>query len=247
MDKMIYVGMTGARQTEVAQAINANNLANVSTTGFRADLHAFSNVPVEGPGVESRVNAVVERYGTDFSQGGVQNTGRDLDIAIQGDGYIAVQAADGSEAYTRAGDLRVEAGGLLVTGAGHLVLGDGGPVAVPPNASLLIGSDGTVTVQPLGQQPNALSIVDRIKLVNPPSEELEKGADGLLRLRTEGEVAPADAGVTVTSGALEGSNVNVAKTLVNMIELARRYEMQVNVIKSSEENADIAAQMMRMS
>ncbi|MEM8816854.1 MAG: flagellar basal-body rod protein FlgF [Pseudomonadota bacterium] len=247
MDKMIYVGMTGARQTEVAQTINANNLANVSTTGFRADLHAFSSVPIEGPGVESRANAVVDRFATDFSQGPVQSTGRDLDIAIQGEGFIAVQAPDGSEAYTRAGDLRVEAGGLLATGAGHLVIGDGGPVAVPPNASLLIGSDGTITVQPLGQQPNALSIVDRIKLVNPPIDDLQKGTDGLLRLKTPDEVAPADAGVTLISGALEGSNVNVARTLVNMIELARQYEMQVNVIKSSEENADAAAQMMRMS
>lgn len=247
MDEMIYVAMSGARQTEVAQAINSNNLANVSTSGFRADLHAFSNIPIDGPGVDSRINAVLDRYGTDMTAGPIRATGRDLDVAIQGEGFIAVQAPDGSEAYTRAGDLRVEAGGLLATGAGHLVFGDGGPVAIPPNVSLEIGADGTISVQPVGQQAAALSVIDRIKLVNPPAEDLVKGEDGLLRLRGEGDVAPADASVTIVSGSLEGSNVNVAKTLVNMIELARQYEMQVNVIKTSEENADAAAQMMRVS
>jgi len=245
MDKMIYLAMTGARQTEYAQTINSNNLANVSTTGFRADLHSFSSLPIDGPGVGARINAVVESYGTDLSQGPVNNTGRDLDIAVRGQGFIAVQAPDGSEAYTRAGDLRVEAGGLLATGAGHLVIGDGGPVAIPPNSSLLIGGDGTISVQPLGQGPETLAIVDRIKLVRPEIEQLEKGADGLLHMKDD-SAADADASVSLLSGALEQSNVNVAKTLVNMIELARQYEMQVNVIKASEENADAAATMMRL-
>ncbi len=245
MDEMIYLAMTGARQTEYAQTINSNNLANAATTGFRADLHAFSAVPIDGPGVDTRVNAVVDSYGTDFSQGSVANTGRNLDIAIQGEGFVAVQAPDGSEAYTRAGDLRLEPGGLLTTGAGHLVLGDGGPVAVPPHASLLIGTDGTISIQPLGQGPETLSTVDRILLVNPDIAQLQKGPDGLLRL-PDGETAPPDASVKITSGALEQSNVNVAKTLVNMIELARQYEMQVNVMKSAKENADAAASLMRL-
>lgn len=245
MDDMIFLAMSGAKQTEYAQAINTNNLANVSTTGFRADLHSFSSVPIDGPGIESRVNAVVDSYGTDFAKGPIATTGRDLDVAVQGDGFIAVQAPDGTEAYTRAGDLRVEAGGLLSTGAGHLVLGDGGPVAIPPNGSLLIGRDGTISVQPLGQGPETLAIVDRIKLVNPDVAALQKGSDGLLRLADD-EIADADASVTLMSGALEQSNVNVARTLVNMIELARQYEMQINVIKTTKENADSAAQMMRL-
>ena len=246
MDEMIYTAMTGARQTEYAQAINSNNLANVSTTGFRADLHAFSSVPVAGPGVDSRINAVVDSYGTDFSQGATRNTGRNLDIAVRGAGFIAVQAADGSEAYTRAGDLRVEPGGLLSTGAGYLVMGEGGPVALPPNVSLLIGNDGTVSIQPLGQGPETLTIADRIKLVNPDPALLTKGADGLFYLE-DGVIADADASVKITAGALEQSNVNVAKTLVNMIELSRQYEMQVNLIKEAEENADAAAQMMNLA
>lgn len=245
MDEMIYLAMTGAKQTEYAQAIISNNLANISTTGFRADLHSFSSVAIEGPGVDSRINAVVESRGTDFSQGAVVNTGRDLDIAIQGTGFIAVQSADGSEAYTRAGDLRIGSGGLLETGSGRLVIGNAGPVAIPPNSSLLIGTDGTISVQPIGQGPETLATVDRIKLVNPDTRLLAKGSDGLFRL-PDNEIASADASVRLTSGVLEQSNVNVAKTLVNMIELSRQYEMQINVIKTAKENADAAAQLMRI-
>ena len=246
MDEMIYIAMTGAKQTEYAQAINTNNLANVSTTGFRADLHAFSSIPIDGPGVDARVNAVVDSYGTDFAHGGIVNTGNNLDVAIKGDGFFAVQAGDGSEAYTRAGEFRIGAGGLLETRNGDLVMGSGGPVAIPPNNKLTIGGDGTITIQPIGQGPETLSTVDRIKLVRPDTTVLEKGADGLFRL-PDGAIAEADAVVTVQSEALEQSNVNIARTLVNMIELARQYEMQVNVIKTSEENADAAAQMMQMS
>jgi len=246
MDEMIYLAMTGAKQTEFAQAINTNNIANVSTTGFRADLHSFSSAPIEGPGVDSRVNAIVETYGTDFSQGAIANTGRDLDIAVQGEGFIAVQGPDGEEAYTRAGDLRVNGGGLLSTGAGHLVMGDGGPVAIPVNSSLTIGSDGTISLQALGQGPETLSQIDRIKLVRPDISQMQKGSDGLFRL-ADGEIASADGAVRVTSGSLEQSNVNIAKTLVNMIELSRQYEMQVKVMKTAEEDADSAAQLMRLT
>jgi flagellar basal-body rod protein FlgF len=245
MDEMIFVAMTGAKQTETAQAINSNNLANISTTGFRADLHAFSAKPIDGPGVGSRVNSVVDAYGTDLSTGAMQSTGRDTDVAIQGDGFFAVQGPDGAEAYTRRGDFRIDSGGLLVNGDGHLVIGEGGPVAVPPNASLTIGYDGTISIQQLGQGPEALSQVGRLKLVNPDPRQVVKREDGLFAL-SNGEEAPADATVQVQSGVLEGSNVNVAKTLVNMIELARRYEQQVNMIKTAEENADSAAQLMRV-
>ncbi len=246
MDDLVYVAMTGAKQTEIAQAVNSNNLANASTTGFRADLHAFSSLPVEGFGEPTRVNAVAESYGTDFRQGAIASTGRDLDVALQGEGFIAVQAPDGSEAYTRAGDLRVNSVGVMTTGAGHPVLGDGGPVAVPPHASITVGADGTISIQPLGQGPETLATVDRIRLVKPDVSLLEKGGDGLLRL-PEGETVEADAAVRLTSGALETSNVNVAQTLVNMIELARRYELQVKVMTTAAEDADKAAQLLGMT
>jgi flagellar basal-body rod protein FlgF len=243
MDGTVYLAMAGVRQTEHAQAINTNNLANASTTGFRADLHLFSPAPVDGSDLQSQISSVEDGVGTDFSSGSIASTGRDLDIAIQDSGFIAIQSDDGSEAYTRAGDLRIGSGGLLTTGAGHPVLGNNGPIAIPGSISLSIGEDGTISVQPLGQGPEALATIDRIKLVNPDTALLSKGTDGLFRL-PEGEVASADASVSVTSGALEQSNVNIAKTLVNMIELARQYEMQVNVIKSADENAKAAAQMM---
>jgi flagellar basal-body rod protein FlgF len=245
MDEMIYLAMTGAKQTEYAQIINTNNLANATTTGFRADLHSFSSIQIEGPGVDSRVNAVVESYGTDFSHGAMSSTGRDLDIAVNNEGFIAIQSADGNEAYTRAGNLRIGSGGLLETASGDLVLGNSGPVAIPEYESLLIGDDGTISFRPVGQGPEALATVDRIKLVNPDTALLSKGVDGLMRL-PEGEVASADPEVRITSGALEQSNVNIAKTLVNMIELARQYESQINIIKTSDENAEAAAQMMRI-
>jgi flagellar basal-body rod protein FlgF len=245
MDEMIYLAMTGAKQTEYAQTINTNNLANATTTGFRADLHSFSSTPIQGPGVDSRINAVVESYGTDFTHGALAATGRDLDIAIDTDGFIAVQSADGTEAYTRSGNLTIQSGGLLATASGQLVLGNNGPVAIPDHEMLSIGSDGTISVQPVGQGPETLATVDRIKLVNPDTALLNKGTDGLFRL-PEGEIASAAAEVRITSGALEQSNVNIAKTLVNMIELSRQYETQINIIKTSEENADAAAQMMKL-
>ena len=158
MDRMTYVAMNGARQTEIAQTINSNNLANAGTTGFRADLHAFSSLAVAGAGQPTRVNAVGETFATDFTSGAVLTTGRDLDIAVQGAGFIAVQAPDGSEAYTRAGDLRINSAGQLLTSSGDPVVGDGGPVAIPQNASVSIGADGTVSVQPLGQGPETLAI-----------------------------------------------------------------------------------------
>lgn len=245
MDPLIYVAMSGAQETLIAQAVNANNLANVSTPGFRADLAQARSMPAFGEGHPSVVYAMTERPAVDFQPGPMQTTGRELDVAINGEGWIAVQAPDGRESLTRAGDLQVSSNGILTTGAGHPVLGNGGPVAIPPATSLLIGTDGTVSIQPLGQGPETLAILDRIKLVDPDVAQLAKGDDGLLRLPND-ETASASANVRVISGALEQSNVNVAKTLVDMIELSRQYEMQVNVIKTAKEDADAAAQLLRV-
>lgn len=246
MDQALYIAMSGAAQTLVAQAANSHNLANVSTTGFKADLSQFRSMPVFGEGAPSRVYALAERPGIDLRQGGLQVTGRDLDVAVDGRGWIAVQAPDGSEAYTRAGDLHLTVNGLLETGAGHLVLGNGGPVAIPPAESLEIGADGTISVRPVGQGANALVEADRIKLVDPEPARLIKGADGLFRVPGEG-AQPADASVRLVSGALEGSNVGSVEALVNMIDLARRFEMQVKMMKSVDQNAAESAQMLRLS
>ena len=245
MDRLLYVAMSGARETMQAQAVNAQNLANASTTGFRADLQSFQSLPVNGPGYASRVYGIAAAQGIDTSPGAAMGTGRELDIAIDGDGWIAVQGPDGNEAYTRAGDLRVDSLGLLRTGSGYHVMGNGSPVAIPPFEKIEIAGDGTISIRPLGQGANGLAVVDRIKLVNPPASELLKGADGLIHLKG-GESAEADAGVRVQAGALESSNVNTVEAMVNLIQLARQYETQVKMMKNSEDNDRASAQLLRM-
>ena len=246
MDRMLYIAMEGARQSLRSQAVNSNNLANVSTVGFRADLDSFTARQVHGPGFDSRAYATVQGQGIDLRQGNLQTTGRELDFAIRGEGWIAVQAPDGSEAYTRAGDLRVSETGLLTNGAGHAVLGNGGPIVLPPFEKLEIGEDGSITVLPLGQPATSMAILDRIKLVNPDPENLEKGPDGLIRTR-DGSVAVADASVTLTSGTLEHSNVSVVESMVRMIELARQYEMQVKTMNTAKDNDAASARLLQMS
>ena len=248
MDRMLYLAMTTAKQTMHAQAVNSNNLANATTTGFKQDLEQFRSMPVYGQGMASRVYAMTERPATDFAPGTFNTTGRDLDMAVRGEGWFAVQAPDGSEAYSRAGDLRIDATGILTNGAGHPVIGNnGGPIVVPPAESIEIGGDGTISIRPIGQAPNVLAEVDRIKLVNPDANDLTKGVDGLIRMKEQGTVAPADASVQLVSGALEGSNVNTVEAMVKMIELQRQYEMQVNMMKNAKENDASATSILRFT
>ena len=246
MDKMLYVAMTGAKNIMLAQAINNNNLANINTTGFRADLASFQSDPITGAGYPSRTNAVVQGTLVDMSSGPMITTGRDLDVAVKGDGLIAVQAPDGSEAYTRAGDLRINSSGMLLTGSGFPVMGNGGPIAIPPNQKLEIGADGTISVLPIGQTPNTLAIVDRIKLVKAPADSLSKSMDGLLT-PANGDVLPPDASVAVQSGVLETSNVNGINALANMIELSRHYEAQVKLLKTAEDDDAASTQLLRLA
>ncbi len=242
---MLYVAMSGAREIERAQSVTTHNLANVHTAGFRADLAAFRAMPVFGPGYPSRVYAMAERPGVDLSLGPITTTGRELDVAVNGEGFLAVRASDGTEAYTRRGDLRIGPNGQLETGDGHAVLGSGGPIAVPPSEKIEIGADGTISIRPMGQAANALVVLDRIKLVRPPPERLVKGADGLLRLADE-TPADADAGVRLTAGALEGSNVDAVEALVNLITTARHYELQVKLMREAADNDAASAQTMRI-
>ncbi|HKU15531.1 MAG TPA: flagellar basal-body rod protein FlgF [Steroidobacteraceae bacterium] len=244
MDRFLYISMSGAKETLRAQTVNNHNLANASTTGFRADLSAFQSRAVAGAGYASRAYATNATIGWDSSQGALMSTGRDLDVGVQGPGWIAVQGADGREAYTRAGDLRVDPSGLLMNGAGQTVLGEGGPISVPPNTSLLVAADGTISIVPVGQGPETTSQVGRIKLVNPPAESLARGDDGLFRM-ADGTDAPPDANVRLASGVLESSNVNVADAMVNMIELSRHFDLQVKAMRTAEENAAAAAQLLK--
>jgi flagellar basal-body rod protein FlgF len=245
MDTSLYVAMSGAKQAMLAQAVNSHNLANANTTGFKADLSQFRSMPVYGAGLPSHVYAMAERPGIDFENGTVQTTGRDLDVSIQGDGWLAVQAEDGTEAYTRAGDLRTTPDGLLITGTGLPVMGGGGPVTLPESEKIEIGVDGTISIIPLGDSAATLSAIDRIKLVNPSLADVEKGKDGLFRLKS-GADAQASAEVRLVSGSVEGSNVSVVSAMVDMIELARNFELQVKMMKTVSENEATSAQLMRL-
>lgn len=246
MDRFLYVAMSGAKETLQAQTANNHNLANASTSGFKADLSAFQSRAVQGPGYASRVYSTEASVGWDDSTGTMTATGQDLDVAIQGSGWFAVQAADGAEAYTRAGNLHVDANGMLMTATGHPVLGDGAPITVPPHNSISVGRDGTVSIVPAGQTASTLATVGRIKLVNPPAAELQRGNDGLFRSAT-GSEAVSNANVSITAGVLESSNVNVADAMVQMIELSRRFELQVKAMRTAEEDAQATAQLLRMT
>jgi flagellar basal-body rod protein FlgF len=246
MDRGLYVAMTGAKQIMQAQAVNNHNIANLSTIGYRADSVAFDSSPIYGPGYATRVNAVAGDAGTDFSSGVMQTTGGNMDIAVNGSGFIAVRGSDGQEAYTRAGDLRVSPTGAVTTASGLAVLTSQGPLVIPPSTTVSIGGDGTVSVVPQGSAPHAVTQVDRIKLVNPAIKDLQKGEDGLLRLKSGGKAKQDDA-VSITSGVLEGSNVNPAQSLINMIELQRLYEFQVKSMTSTDTNEQSAERMMLTS
>ena len=246
MDRSLYVGMTGASQILQAQAVQAQNLANVSTAGFRADLYAFQATPIAGPGFATRVNAVAQNSGFSSATGALSQTGSPLDVAVRGDGWLAVQAKDGSEAYTRAGDMHLTPDGLLVTATGLPVLGDGGPISVPPSDNVIVGTDGTITVIPQGVGPKGAGPVGRLKLVNPPTAQLVKGPDGLMRLR-DGTTAPSDSKVQVESGTLESSNVNAPRALVEMIELSRLFDMQTRLMNSTDQNEQAAQKLLAPS
>lgn len=244
MDKLLYVAMSGAKETLRAQAANNHNLANASTTGFKADLSAFQSRAVSGPGYASRVYAQDNVVGWDSSAGSQQQTGNALDVSVNGTGYIAVQDPTGNEAYTRAGDLHVEPSGQLLTATGLPVMGDNGPISVPPYSSITVAQDGSVSIVPLGSTAQTSAIVARIKLVNPPASTLQRGADGLLH-STSPDPVEADAATTVTAGTLESSNVNIANAMVNMIELARQFDMQIKSLHSADENAQSATKLLQ--
>lgn len=243
---MVFIGALGARDVMLAQGVAANNLANASTTGFRADLARFASQGVDGPGFDTRAFSNVEPTTVDLATGALEQTGRPLDVAIDGDGFLAVQAPDGSEAYTRAGDLRRGPGGMLVTGGGHPVLGEGGPLVLPPIADAAVAADGTVSVRTPGENGDVVARLDRLKLVASEGLEWTKGNDGLLRT-TDGNPAPLDANVKLVPGALEASNVSPVGELVRLIELGRQYELQVRVMRTAQDVDRASDSMLRLS
>ncbi len=246
MDKLIYVAMSGAREAMRAQATTSHNLANISTTGFRALRNVLDSAPIAGAGLPTRVNTVRQPELWNSRQGQAQATGRDLDVAIQGEGWLVVQDAEGNDAYTRNGNLRVNPNGILETSLGQPVRGNGGPISLPPYEKLFIGGDGQISIVPQGQTAETLVQVDRLRLVNPPATELVRSGDGLFNLR-DGSTAAPDPSVRVASGQLESSNVNPAEALAEMIEMSRHYEMQVRAMNTADELDSASSRLIRMN
>jgi flagellar basal-body rod protein FlgF len=246
MDRLIYTAMTGAKHALEKQATISNNLANATTTGFRAQIDQFRAVPVQGAELATRAFVVDATTGSDFRAGPIQQTGRDLDVALQGEGWLAVQAGDGSEAYTRQGSLKLDENGVLQTQTGLNVVGDGGPLSIPPGRNIAMARDGTITLVPNGSAPTGVTSVGRLKLVNPPVGDLVRGDDGLFRMK-DGNPAEADTKLKVLGGALESSNVNVVDEMVNMISVARQFDMHMKMLQYAETNDNKATQLLSMS
>ena len=246
MDRLIYTAMGGASRLMQQQAAVAQNLANANTTGYRASLNTFRAVPLVGAGLPTRTFVVDSTSGSDFSQGPLQQTGGNLDVAVQGPGWLTVQTADGTEAYTRNGSLQVSPNGILQTLNGVSVIGDAGPITIPPNTEVTIGKDGTISTVPSPTTPVPTTVVGRIKLTNPPASQLVRGDDGLFRTK-DGKAAEADAGVTLAPGNVEGSNVSTVGALVDMISLARMYDMQTRLLTNADTNEKSASSVLQVT
>lgn len=246
MDHLLYIAMSGAKENMNGISVRANNLANTGTVGFKADFEQARAMQAFGEGLPSRVFAMTEQPGQNFDAGAIAMTGRELDVAVQGEGWFAVQAPDGKEAYTRAGNLQINAFGVLETASGLAVMGDDGPIQLPvPLAKVEIAQDGTVSALPQGAPANAMAEVGRIKLVRPNNADMVKGNDALFR-RKDGQVAEASAEVSLLKGAIESSNVNAVGEMTYLISLQRQFELQVKMMKNAEDMDRQQNQLLRM-
>ncbi len=246
MDRLIYTAASGANHILHQQATVSNNLANVNTPGFRASIDAFRSVPIQGEGLPTRTFVVDSTVAADFTPGIMQQTGRALDVALDGKGWIAVQDAEGNEAYTRNGSLQMSPNGVLQTRGGLTVLGDAGPLSIPPDTEVSIAKDGTLSTVPTTNQKNEVITVGRLKLTNPPEEQMVRGEDGLFRMR-DSNPAEADANVTLVGGSLEGSNVNTVEAMVSMISLARQFDTHMKLLQTANENDKSASTILNLN
>lgn len=247
MDKALYVAMTGARATLQAQGTVSHNLANADTAGFKAALANTQAYRVPGGTHASRIDAMHIDQGFDSRMGAQRVTGNPLDVSLRPDRWLAVQSPDGGEAYTRAGNLSLTPNGQLVTSGGHPLVDDNGmPFALPPHQALDIGHDGTVSIVPLGEGPQTMAVLGRLRVVDATPDRLARGPDGLMR-NTDPQRPMAQApGDVMTTGALETSNVSAAGALVQMIQLQRQFEMQVKLIQRGDDNAQAANSLLRL-
>lgn len=247
MDRALYIAMTGARDTLERQTTISQNLANASSTGYRSQSVAFRSLPVFNQFFQTRTYAVESTTGSDFAPGILKETGRSLDVAIQGKGWFVVKDAKGDEAYTRAGHLQLDTTGEIRAANGLSIQSEGnGAIVVPPNLTVSISRDGTVE----GVNPANVTerqTLGRIKLVNPDEAELVRGDDGLFRLKSGDDAPAANNQVALSAGSLEGSNVNVVESLVQMISSARQFDMQMKMIQNLDADAKASTQLLNIA
>ncbi len=245
MDPALYIAMTGAKRSLAEQGVYSNNLANVNTPGFRQDLYQAESLYLNGDGLPTQVYTASRESAVDFKSGPLMTTNRELDVAIRGDGWFVIQNDNQQQALTRKGGFSINSAGLLATGDGHLVMGEGGPISIPPYESLQIGEDGTITVVPAGEDPSAVSVLDRLLLVKPSNKQLAKGADGYIYPKN-GDDVQADSTVRIATRSLEGSNVNSVDQMIHMISSSKEFETQLKLMKTIEENQDSLARLLQI-
>jgi flagellar basal-body rod protein FlgF len=246
MDRLVHTSLSALRGAMARQTAIAHNLANANTTGFRAEIASVRPVWLQGGGMEARAPSSEEVLAADMRAGTIAETGRDLDIAITGQALLAVQGPEGDEAYTRRGDLQRSDSGLLTTGDGYPVIGNTGPITIPPADSIKIDDDGTIWIVPQGGDPNQPQEIDRLKLASPVGSRIVKSLDGLFRVEGDGGALPADPTAKLVTRSLEGSNVDPTKALVEMIEASRAWDTQLKLISSAREIDGSAADLMRL-
>lgn len=247
MDRAVYIAMTGAKNNMWSQTSHSNNIANANTYGFKSDWAQARAIPVFGEHHPSRAFALTERPASDFNDGALIETGNELDTAITGDGFFAVLDSQGQEAYTRRGDFSVTPLGELINGAGEPVIGEGGPIVLPPYQKVEIALDGTISIRPPGSNPNELVVVDALKIVNPDFQNFEKGTDGLFRPVQGAPILPDDPALTVVSGFVEASNVNSVHELTNLLALNRQYEFQIKMMKTADDVSQASERILQLS
>ncbi|HWW68738.1 MAG TPA: flagellar basal body rod protein FlgF [Duganella sp.] len=233
MDALIYTAVSGAERALRGQQVRANNLANIDTGGFRANMELATAQTVQGYGYDDRHMSQLQANSVSTRQGTLKATGRELDVAVSGVGFLAVDGPTG-EAYTRAGNMALDENGTLRIN-GNVVLGEGGPITLPEYSKIDIGADGTISIQNPGT--TTMQTVDKLRLVKAEASELTKNEAGLLVARS-GVPLPTDPTVVIRSGHLEGSNVSAVEEMVATMSLNRTFEIQMKLFKASDSMAE---------
>jgi flagellar basal-body rod protein FlgF len=255
MDRLAFNASAAIAESRTAQHMVNNELANVSTPGFKRSFEsAMQSVTAVGSGFASRIQPKSLNVDTIIMTAGIAliATGNDLDIAMNDKAVLGVSGPDGTLGFTRRGDLRVSSKGILETGNGHAVRGQsGGPITIPPGFKATINTDGSIYAEnPSTVGVAAPVLIDRLLLRDADGVKLSRRTDGLFGIEGQPngtDLPDSKALLSVNPKCLEGSNVNALSVMVRLMDLSRSFEMNVNVIKQSKDSDESGATMMRNS